>query len=95
MLVTEVRSQKSEVRSQREKDHQARSPSTTLHLVLIRKMGRNPVLLGRLYIFDLLPPWDWLARCAFVLHFQRDNYRLKLPSPVRIVFCSFRASLAG
>ncbi|MEG4504368.1 hypothetical protein QUA81_09675 [Microcoleus sp. F6_B4] len=66
-----------------------------LQLEIIIKMGRNPVLLGRLYIFDLLPPWDWLARCAFVLHFQRDNYRLKLPSPVRIVFCSFEPPLRG
>ncbi len=55
-------------------------------------MGRNPVLLARLYIFDLLPPWDWLVRCAFVLHFQRDSYRFKSPNPVRIVFRS-QASL--
>ncbi len=36
-----------------------------LELLIIRKMGRNPVLLGRLYIafFGLLPPWGWLTRC--------------------------------
>ncbi|MEG4108300.1 hypothetical protein [Microcoleus sp. S13_C5] len=40
MLVTKARRKKSEVqreevRSPREKDHQARSPSTTLHLILM------------------------------------------------------------
>jgi len=67
-------------------------------------MGRNPVLLGRLYIFDLLPPWDWLAGVCFCValstgHFGyasvHRNYRLKLPSPVRIVFCSFEPPLRG
>jgi len=58
------------------------------------KMGKNPVLLARLYIFDLLPPWDWLTRCTFVLHFQRDNYRFKSSNPVRIVFCSIEPPIS-
>ncbi|WP_333305403.1 hypothetical protein [Microcoleus sp. B7-D4] len=43
MLVTEVRSQKSEVRRKREKDHQARSPSKTLHLVLTASQPHFPL----------------------------------------------------
>jgi hypothetical protein len=60
-------------------------------------MGRNPVLEGRFYIVFFFDYYrlgaGWLGVMR-VLHFQRDNYRLKLPSPVRIVFCSKRASLS-
>ncbi|MEG3966829.1 hypothetical protein QUA00_04130 [Microcoleus sp. T2B6] len=43
MLVTKVRSPSEEVRSQREKDHQARSPSKTLHLVLTASQPHFPL----------------------------------------------------
>ena len=33
--------------------------------------------------------------CVFVLHFQRDNYRLKLPSPRSHSVLLFRASMRG
>jgi hypothetical protein len=54
-------------------------------------MGRNPVLLGRLYIYHYCLGVA-RVRCTFVLYFRRDSYRLKSGNPVHIVFCS-QASL--
>ena len=66
--------------------------------LIIVKLGRNPVLEGRFYIVFFFDYYrlgaGWLGVMR-VLHFQRDNYRLKLPSPVRIVFCSFEPPFQG
>jgi hypothetical protein len=42
-----------------------------------------------------LPPWSWEIRGTVVMYFQRDNYRFKFLSSVRIMFCSLIASLSG
>ena len=42
------------------------------------KMGRNPVLLARLYIFDLLPPWDWLTGVYFCVALSTGQLPLQI-----------------
>jgi len=60
-------------------------------------MGRNLVLLGRLYIVLLdTTALELVGSVYFCVALSCcDNYRFKLPSPVRIVFCSFEPPLRG
>ena len=42
-----------------------------------------------------LPPWSCSIWCTFVMHFRWDNYRLKLPNPVRIMVRSIEPPFRG